>query len=172
MPKASSSRASPPQQDLLRLAHLLQRPVNDAAAADELVKGVLATLTYHKVQELASGVASKKAVSHACVAAALQCAGWLVAARRAQVLSPNDFGRALATCMLSTTTLMAKMPAADLALLQAVMQPSGGGHVPGGCADWWCSVDRVLWYWEWECLAFIAGGMQHACTPPVSAAAC
>lgn len=133
MPKASSStRASQPQQDSLRLAQLVQRPVTDAAAAEELINAIDETLTAPKFKELAAAGTGKKTAAQAYVTAALQCAGWLVASRRAHVPSQPDFCRALGKCMVCTTTLLSKIQPVDPALLQCVLTPSRGSQVPGG----------------------------------------
>jgi hypothetical protein len=68
-----------------------------------------------------------------CVATALQCAGWLVAARQAHQLSTDDLLPALGQCVSLSQMFMSMVSGIGPDLLQAALQPSGAGHAPGAC---------------------------------------
>jgi hypothetical protein len=67
----------------------------------------------------------------ACVAAALQCAGWLVKAMRTgQELDAKRITFAVDLC-ITTAGDWLDTSTPDLGLLQAVTQPAAGGKAPG-----------------------------------------
>jgi hypothetical protein len=124
-----------PHQGLLSLVRLLERPPIDAAAAEEVVQGVREALTPQKLQDL-QHASSSRAAMQSSVAAALQCAGWLVASRRRDVLDYEDFFDALALCMQCSTTLLDILQSLDEGLMMSMLDPSESGHVPGRCFQW------------------------------------
>jgi hypothetical protein len=130
-----SSKSSRQQYlEVIKLVKLVQQPFEDAAAAKQLIKGLEDGLNHRQVTGLAKQRFKGKAAAQlsACVAAALQCAGWLVAAR-----GVNREAAAGVWAVINKSTLFARGALEHVAigseLLQAVLQPAAGTHVPGGC---------------------------------------
>lgn len=141
MPKAtsksrgsSSSRVGQPHQDVVKLAQLVQLPVNNAAAAEEMFKAVIETLSAQTLLALSAPPSTTQdtAVRSSCVSAVLRCAGWLVAARQALAVPSARLDRALMCCMWCSTIMLNIMPPVGPDLLRALLQPAAGSHVPGG----------------------------------------
>jgi hypothetical protein len=124
--------------------------VTDAAAVKDMTKdvhGACLRLVGMAMQpgampHLYTSTSQQKASTlSANTATALQCAGWLVAARQAHQVSQDDLLPALAQCITLAQLFLDMLPAIGPDLLQAVLRPSGGAsHVPGG----YCLVLTVM----------------------------
>jgi hypothetical protein len=112
----------------------VQRPVNNAAAAEEVVKAVIETLSAQTLLALSTPPSTTQdtAVRWSCVSAVLRCAGWLVAARQALAVPPSRLDRALMSCMWFSTIVLNTLPPVGPDLLRSLLQPTAGSHVPGG----------------------------------------
>jgi hypothetical protein len=134
MPSKNSSRSRQQYLEVLKLVQLVRQPLNDAAAAKQLVKGVHEALTEPQISGLNKQRLKGKAAAQlsSCVAAALQCAGWLVAAR-----SVNPVAASGVWCVITKSTLFTHtaLQYVDIGqeLLQAVLQPPAGSHALGAC---------------------------------------
>jgi hypothetical protein len=129
----SSLAPSQPYGDILRLVRLVQAPVTGAAAVKQMVRGVYEVVTSKRIMEVVQQPrsSSSEAQVASCVAAVLQCAGWLVAARQAAVLGQPQFLNSLGQCVFCCTAFLDLLPEGRPDLLGAALQVSWGEHVPG-----------------------------------------
>jgi hypothetical protein len=131
-PKASSSRSGQPQHGLSRLRQVLRRPPTDAVAAEEMLRSVHTTLTLQHIITMAAPP-NTNAVLCPHVAVALQCAGWLVVSLRAAGAQRTIIWATLAQCIGYSHAALGLMKPVPADVLLAVLQPTQGGCVPGGC---------------------------------------
>jgi hypothetical protein len=134
MPSKSSSRSAQPYLEVLKLVQLVQQPLNDAAAAKQLVKGISEALNERHLRDFGKQAFKGKAAAaqlSSCAAAALQCAAWLVAARGVNPVAASGVWLVITKISLFTRGILERVTIAP-ELLQAVLQPAAGGHAPGG----------------------------------------
>jgi hypothetical protein len=125
--------------DLPQLAKLVQRPLVDVAAAQEILCHIRAgvpspeQLAITKPREIQSDAAAQLASS--CAAAALQCAGWLVAARNVNAAVKEagfDLDLAVYKCLVFASWVLTRAEgAAEFKLLRAALQPAAKAKAPG-----------------------------------------
>jgi hypothetical protein len=135
MPAKAGSCTQYPDRvlDILKVVKLLQLPVTDAAGAVNIINGVAAVFKDYKAPETAKLTGKQAAQLSSCVAAALQCAGWLVAARAANPdFHEAEFGLVICTCLFFARQSLGRV-CVGYDFLKAVLRPSANGNVPGGC---------------------------------------
>jgi hypothetical protein len=107
--------------------------VGDAAAAKEISTGIINALCRQYElpprQQLQQLPSKRAAQLSSCMAAALQCAGWLVVAQDPTAAMRTSHMTAIGACMYLATRCTVLQP--DLSLLRAVLLPAAGGNVPG-----------------------------------------
>jgi hypothetical protein len=120
--------------DILKVVKLLHLPVTDAAAADKIIDGVAGAFIDYKIVHAAAKLSSKQAAQlSSCVIEALQCAGWLVAARAANADIHEPGSRlVISTCLLFAWRSLYRV-SVGYDFLKAVLRPSADGNVSGGC---------------------------------------
>jgi hypothetical protein len=135
MPASGSNSSSQLPLDILKVAKCLQRPPEDAAAAKEIIQGVdSALLPFAGSMTCGPKVKGKAAAQlSSCIAAALQCAGWLTAARAANPDIDEPGARlAISRCLMFAMWSISRVEV-GIDLLKAVLRPTADGKAPGGC---------------------------------------
>jgi hypothetical protein len=131
---ARSTSTSKPYLALLDVVKLVQQPLGDAATATKITTGICDALSReYDSPSLDGQVLHKKAAAQlsSCVAAALQCAGWLVASQPPTAAEQAPHVWAISLCVWFATRGLMAQPLQDVSLLRAVLLPAAGHRVPG-----------------------------------------
>jgi hypothetical protein len=141
--------AAQQQKALLKLAKLAQRPLDDAAAAQTMMKGLQEALVEFPGLDPASEAQRLKSKEAAqlttAVTAAMQCVGWLVMSRYRDTMDLSDtpFWAAVNRGILYMYSSLNRLPV-GLDLLRAALQPPAALKVPGGCLAQACRKHCIL----------------------------
>jgi hypothetical protein len=129
----SSGSQQQPMPDILKVAKLIQLPLTDAAGAERIITGVTGALKDPGAYIPAGKLNAKQAAQLSSqMAAALQCAGWLVAARNVNPsIDKNMCYRAVAQCLILCMWGVQGVPM-EYDHLKAVLRTTADGKVPGG----------------------------------------
>jgi hypothetical protein len=129
---------------LLDAAKLVQQPLSSEAAASKILKVLHHDLAESLPPTSRAGQrpSNKQAAQlSSCGAAALQCAGWLVAARSVNATVAASYTYGVGMCVLFAARALLEASVRPK-LLKPLLRPSAGGNVPGKLA-----VSNGSWPW-------------------------